>query len=59
MNNIIGQLTKMKTGDDLISSLTVLPRYDENIRYEDRTARLITLSEIYNIYIPSDMSVEI
>lgn len=59
MNNILSQLSEMKAGQDLISEMSVLPLYDKNIRYESVTSRLIALSELYNIYIPSPMSVEI
>ena len=59
MNNILSQLSEMKAGQDLISKMSVLPLYDENIRSESVTSRLIALSELYNIYIPSPMSVEI
>lgn len=59
MNNILSQLSEMKTGQDLISEMSVLPLYDENIRSQSTTSRLIALSELYNIYIPSPMSVEI
>ena len=59
MNNILSQLSEMKAGQDLISEMSVLPLYDENIRSQSTTSRLIALSELYNIYIPSPMSVEI
>lgn len=59
MNNIINQLTKMKLGNDLIGELKALPPYNKNIRNEDKATRLVALSDIYNIYIPSAMSVEI
>lgn len=59
MNNIFSQLSDMKAGQDLISEMSVLPLYDENIRSQSTTSRLIALSELYNIYIPSPMSVEI
>lgn len=59
MNNIFSQLSDMKAGQDLISEMSVLPLYDENIRFQSTTSRLIALSELYNIYIPSPMSVEI
>lgn len=59
MNNILSQLSEMKAGQDLISEMSVSPLYDENIRFESVTSRLIALSELYNIYIPSPMSVEI
>lgn len=49
----------MKAGQELISEMSVLPLYDENIRSQSTTSRLIALSELYNIYIPSSMSVEI
>lgn len=59
MNNILNQLSDMKAGQDLISEMSVLPLYDENIRSQITTSRLTALSELYNIYIPSPMSVEI
>ena len=59
MNNILSQLSDMKAGQELISEMSVLPLYDENIRSQSTTSRLIALSELYNIYIPSPMSVEI
>ena len=59
MNNILNQLSEMKTGEDLIAELSVLPIYDDNIRFKSATERLIALSELYNVYIPSPMSVEI
>jgi len=59
MNNILSQLSDMKEGQELISEMSVLPLYDENIRSQSTTSRLIALSELYNIYIPSPMSVEI
>ena len=49
----------MKAGQELIYEMSVLPLYDENIRSQSTTSRLIALSELYNIYIPSSMSVEI
>ena len=59
MNNIIDYLPKMKTGKELISALEVLPEYTEDICSMDSVTRLIALSDLYKIYIPSFMSVEI
>lgn len=59
MNNLLSQLSDMKAGQELISEMSVLPLYNENIRFQSTTSRLIALSELYNIYIPSPMSVEI
>ena len=47
------------TGTELTESLQVLPKYDESIRNKDKSIRLIALSDLYDIYIPSDMSKEI
>ena len=49
----------MKTGNDLISALEILPKYNNNICQKPIAERLIALSDLYNIYIPSDMSIEI
>lgn len=59
MNNILTALPEMKSGNELISELSVLPFYDEKIRSQSQAVRLIALSELYNIYIPSPMSTEI
>ena len=59
MNDIAKLLPKMKVGNELISALTQLPNYEEDIRNQDETTRLIALSNLYKIYIPSEMSVEI
>ena len=59
MQNIFNQLDPMKTGAELLSEMTVLPAYDPNIRAQPSTVRLMALSDLYNIYIPSSMSVEI
>lgn len=59
MNDILKLLPEMKAGDALISALSVLPPYDENIRSQNKAVRLIALSDLYRIYIPSPMTTEI
>ncbi len=59
MNSIIELLPEMKAGDALISALSVLPAYDANIRSQNEAVRLIALSDLYKIYIPSPMTTEI
>lgn len=59
MDDLIKQLPEMKTGNDLISALSVLPNYEDAIRYQNQAARLIALSDLYKIYVPSPMSTEI
>ncbi|MBP3919927.1 MAG: ATP-binding protein [Clostridia bacterium] len=58
-NHILKNLPFMKSGEELISSLTVLPEYNEDIRKENESIRLIALSDLYKIYLPSNMSAEI
>ena len=59
LSNIIHILPSMKSGDDLFSELKVLPEYDGAIRCEDVPIRLMALSDLYRIYVPSQMSLEI
>lgn len=59
MNNIIEQLPKMASGESLKKTLTILPEYNDSIINKDKTERLIELENIYNIYIPSEMTIEI
>lgn len=59
MNEILKLTPEMKAGNALISALSVLPDYDNNIRSQNEAVRLIALSDIYKIYIPSPMTTEI
>lgn len=59
MNEILKLIPEMKAGDALISALSVLPDYDSNIRSQNEAVRLIALSDLYKIYIPSPMTTEI
>ena len=59
LSNIIRILPSMKSGDDLLSSMEVLPEYDDMIRTADVPVRLMALSDLYRIYVPSQMSLEI
>lgn len=59
LTDIINALPPMKAGDELISALTVLPEYDKSICDENEAIRLMALSDLYKIYLPSQMSVEI
>ncbi len=59
LSDIIHILPSMKSGDDLLSSMEVLPEYDESIRSADVPIRLMALSDLYRIYVPSQMSLEI
>lgn len=55
-SNIIGALPHMKSGNELIDELKVLPAYDSGICNADAPVRLMALSDLYRIYIPSQIS---
>ena len=59
MDSIIDKLPKMLVGEELYEKSLALPDYNNNIRLQDAGNRLIALSYLYNIYIPSNMSAEI
>lgn len=57
--NLVEKMPKMLSGKALYDRLTDIPEYDETIREKSSTERLMALSTLYDIYLPSDMSVEI
>ena len=59
LSNIIHILPTMKSGDDLFSALEVLPEYDDTVREAEVPVRLMALSDLYRIYVPCHMSLEI
>lgn len=59
MDNIIQLLPKMKMGEELMDALSVFPKYAPSICCQCQSDRLIALSALYDIYIPSSMSVEV
>lgn len=59
MVDIISYLPEMKTGKELIDALTILPDYRADIQRQSVPKRLVALSDLYRIYVPSEMSVEI
>ena len=59
MTDLVHTLPKMKSGKELQSSLEILHEYDSSIRDADISTRLMALSDLYRVYIPSQMSYEI
>lgn len=57
--NMVVNLPDMKSGKELIDAMTILPEYDDSICDESQTMRLIALSDLYRIYVPSTMSIDI
>lgn len=59
MQEMMSSLPEMLSGAELISAMTVLPEYSEQIRNESASVRLMALSDLYKIYLPSQMTAEI
>ena len=59
MMDFTSKLPEMKSGNELISALSIIPEYDETICQQNQAVRLMALSDLYQIYIPSQMSIEI
>lgn len=52
ITNLVTNMSDMKTGNDLIEAMSVIPEYNESIRSENQVMRLTTLSDIYRLYLP-------
>lgn len=59
IENFIKELPEMKSGEELIEELSIFPDYNDSIRQESQTVRLMRLSDLYRLYVPSNMSTEI
>ncbi len=59
IRDILACLPEMKSGKELASALAVLPDYNDSIRFQNQAVRLMGLSDLYGVYIPSAMSIEI
>ncbi len=59
IENFIRELPEMKSGEELVKALSVFPEYEDSVRYESQTVRLMRLSDLYRLYVPSNMSTEI
>ena len=57
--NLVKKLPPMLTGLELEQALTILPEYDPGIKNENTAARLIALSDMYKVFVPTQMSKEI
>lgn len=59
MGNLVMQMPKMLMGKELEEAMLSLPPYDPQICNADASTRIMALSDIADIYIPSQMSYEI
>ena len=59
LSDVVRLLPAMKSGGELLSALEVLPEYDSAICDSDAPVRLMALSDLYRVYVPNQMSLEI
>lgn len=59
MHDMTKIMPQMIMGRELLEAMAEYPEYEDSIRKKSSTERLLALSDIYDIYIPSRMSVEI
>lgn len=59
IEELVSAIPKMKQGEELRIALTDVPEYRDSIRKMSEPERLIALSNLYDIYLPSEMSLEI
>lgn len=57
--DMLSFLPEMKSGKELASAMAILPEFNDSVRNENRAVRLMALSDLYRIYVPSAMSLEI
>lgn len=59
MSNLLEQMPKMLTGAELTEALWLRPAYKSDIRNGNVADRLLALEDIYKLYVPSELSVEV
>lgn len=57
--NIDNKLASLLTGHKLIQELQIQPQYDSSIVTKSAAERLLAMNTIYDIYLPSEMSLQI
>ena len=57
--SLIKKLPPMLSGSALEQALAILPEYDPEIISQDAATRLIALSDLYKVFVPNQMSMEI
>ena len=52
-------MPEMLAGEAVLRAMTILPEYDAAVRHQSAAERLVELSNLYGLYLPSSMSLEI
>lgn len=55
-SNLLDKIPPMLSGEELYNRLTDLPEYDRSIQTKNQTKRFLSLSTLYDIYLPSYVS---
>lgn len=53
------QLPSLLLGNELVTAMTNLPHYDSSVRNRSASERLMLLSDIYKVFVPTCMATEI
>lgn len=59
MDDLKEYMPSLLIGDELRKVLLELPRYDEGVRKQSASERILELSDLYKIFIPNRMAIEI
>lgn len=59
LEHLVSYLPKMLSGEELKQKISCFPPYNERIRMEHVSGRLMALNSLYDVYIPNVMSAEI
>jgi hypothetical protein len=58
-NVLVKALPPVLTGSALDEALPILPEYDPNITTQDAATRLVALTDLYKVFVPTKMAKEI
>ena len=58
-HDFASMLPPLLLGDELVTAMTSLPHYDSSVRTLSASERLMRLSDIYKVFVPTGMATEI
>lgn len=58
-HDFASMLPPLLLGDELVTAMTCLPHYDSSVRTYSASERLMRLSDIYKVFVPTGMATEI